>query len=661
LSGQLMSITSPQNNEILSRFIFPGMYRVLLFYFLATHLFPIYTVAQDPTIEVNSFRNLKYIDSLVKYELTAPGEVTDKEIPTRLTFRNFLTRQISEKLPAGWVEKELFLQFVLSNDTNVQRTVSFYPGMYFTRIKLFRAEPQAIAATFHPLRDSVPAENNIEGYKLITLGPHESVTIFARLNFLRSSQNTLMPIIMKADYIDKHKAVAMVRRWGLDIVTYLASGMMLMMIIYSLASYIQNGNKEFLYYALYATFTGMLLFLISFLGMRLNDFSFFYIEYLDLMILCASVFYYLAFMRTFLNTRLNHPFLEKIFRSGQWLTILITIVYSIFYFMTDKFFILSAIEDISKGFFLVIGLIFIIYGVRNKDKLIKYLVAGNIAVVVCGLISLAMLIAPFKLTSNASLSLLNRPLMYYELGLVIELMLFLSGLAFKNRLDIIERVKERERLKLENERQEFEKQMAVMAAQQGERDRISADMHDELGSGVTAIRLMSEIVKSKLNTQSLPEIDKISNSANELLNKMNTIIWTMKSSNDTLESMIAYIRAHATEYFDATPITCTVRTPAEIPEVEMSGEKRRNIFLSVKEALTNIIKHAQATEVYIRISTYNDQLVIEIADNGKGMDITNTRRFGNGLANMRRRMESINGTLHFLQDNGTVLRFELDL
>ena len=95
-----------------------------------------------------------------------------------------------------------------------------------------------------------------------------------------------------------------------------------------------------------------------------------------------------------------------------------------------------------------------------------------------------------------------------------------------------------------------------MAAQQDERNRISADMHDELGSGVTAIRLMSEIVKSKMKQTSLPEIEKISNSANDLLGKMNTIIWTMKSSNDTLESLVAYIRAHAIEFFDSTPIDC---------------------------------------------------------------------------------------------------------
>ncbi|HTE25780.1 sensor histidine kinase [Flavitalea sp.] len=654
-----MSNTSSLHLKYYLQRIIPRIIGLLVFCVLAATVFPFNSIAQDSVIEINSFRNLRIIDTLVRYELTEPGTIKDHQIPAKLKFANFLPSKISQNLPADWVEKELFLKFTLANDTDLPRTVSFYPGTYFTQIRIFKATAGAINSTFQVLKDSILPDKNIDGYHPISMQPGEKAVFFARLRFLRSSQNTLVPIIMRADYIDKHKAVAIVKRADLDIVTYIASGMMLMMIIYSVAAFIQNRNKEYLYYALYAFFTGLLLFLISFLGTRLNKFNFFYIEYLDLMILCASVFYYQAFMRTFLDTKNNHPFLEKVFKIGQGLNITMMIIYSIIYFTTEKFFVLSILEDVSKEFFLIIGIIFIIYGIRNKDRLMKYLVAGNIAVVIFSIISFIMLVSPFKFTTNSNFSLLNRPLVYYEIGLVMELMLFLSGLAFKNRVDIIERVKEREGLKLQNERQEFEKQMAVMAAQQGERDRISADMHDELGSGVTAIRLMSEIVKSKLKTQSLPEIEKISHSANELLNKMNTIIWTMKSSNDTLESMIAYIRANATEYFDGTAIKCDVHTPSTIPEVEMSGEKRRNIFLSVKEAMTNIIKHAQATEVSISISTYNEQLVIEVADNGKGMDISNTRRFGNGLANMRRRMESINGSLIFLQQNGTILRFEL--
>jgi signal transduction histidine kinase len=257
---------------------------------------------------------------------------------------------------------------------------------------------------------------------------------------------------------------------------------------------------------------------------------------------------------------------------------------------------------------------------------------------------------------------LNRSLLYYEIGLVLELVFFLSGLAYKNRRDIIERVKERERLKLENERKEFEKQMAVITAMQQERDRISADMHDELGSGVTAIRLMSEILKSRMKDQTImPELEKISSNANDLLGKMNTIIWTMKSSNDSVESLVAYIRAHAIEYFDSTPIECAVRVPAVIPQVEISGEKRRNIFLSIKEALNNAMKHSQATHLLIEITAKEHKLVIHVSDNGVGINTDQLRRFGNGLSNMRRRMESIGGSFTIDNNGQCLLIFEAPL
>ena len=160
------------------------------------------------------------------------------------------------------------------------------------------------------------------------------------------------------------------------------------------------------------------------------------------------------------------------------------------------------------------------------------------------------------------------------------------------------------------------------------------------------------------NGYSLPEIEKISNSANDLLGKMNTIIWTMKSSNDTLESLIAYIRAHAIEFFDSTPIECSVHVE-DVPDVEMSGEKRRNIFLGVKEALNNIMKHSHATRVRIDITIPDYKLVIKIADNGVGINKEKLRRFGNGLTNMKRRMQSINGDFRIETDGGTILYFEL--
>jgi signal transduction histidine kinase len=238
------------------------------------------------------------------------------------------------------------------------------------------------------------------------------------------------------------------------------------------------------------------------------------------------------------------------------------------------------------------------------------------------------------------------------MGVTFELIFFLAALAFKNRNYIIERTEERERLKLENERKEFEKQMAVLAAQQEERNRISADMHDELGSGVTAIRLMSELVKAKMKNNTLPEIDKISSSANDLIGKMNTIIWTMKSSNDSIDNLVAYTRAYALEYFENTGINCHFHYPDSIPVLEMNGEKRRNIFLCVKEALNNIVKHAKATEVWINFDI-DKQLAITIKDNGVGINLDKLREFGNGLHNMKKRMENIEGSFEMLNKQGT--------
>jgi signal transduction histidine kinase len=288
----------------------------------------------------------------------------------------------------------------------------------------------------------------------------------------------------------------------------------------------------------------------------------------------------------------------------------------------------------------------------------NYIVMGNISLCLLSIISQVLITTNVKIAKGASV--LNLALFYYEAGITIELLFFLFALTYKNKREIILSIQKEEKHKLETERKEMEKQVAVLAAKQDERNRISVDMHDELGSGVTAIRLMSEIVKSKMKDTSFPEIDKISNSANELLNKMNTIIWTMTSSNDTVENLIAYIRSYAVEFFENTSIDCIFPMPASIPPREISGEKRRNIFLSVKEALNNVLKHSQSSVVRINV-TVQDRMTIEIHDDGIGIDLEKLRKFGNGLNNMKKRMASINGDFNIENREGTITTFHLAL
>jgi signal transduction histidine kinase len=172
---------------------------------------------------------------------------------------------------------------------------------------------------------------------------------------------------------------------------------------------------------------------------------------------------------------------------------------------------------------------------------------------------------------------------------------------------------------------------------------------------MTTIRLYSEIAKSKMVDTPIPEIEKISSSANELLNKMNAIIWSMSSSNDSLGNMVAYIRSYSLEYFEDTGIHCRISIPEHLPNIVVSGEIRRNVFLVVKEALNNVLKHSRATEVSITLERVSDGLKLFIQDNGTGINFEKLRQFGNGLKNMQKRMEDIN--IHFSIENnhGTLI------
>ncbi|MBK9486516.1 MAG: two-component sensor histidine kinase [Chitinophagaceae bacterium] len=195
----------------------------------------------------------------------------------------------------------------------------------------------------------------------------------------------------------------------------------------------------------------------------------------------------------------------------------------------------------------------------------------------------------------------------------------------------------------------------MIKAQQEERNRISADMHDDLGAGMTTISLYSELAKSKLVNNPIPEIEKISTAANDLLNKMNAIIWSMSNSNDSLGNMIAYIRSYALEYFEDTGINCKIDIPERLPNIEVIGTIRRNVFLVVKEALNNILKHAKASEVSIILVRVEDGLTLYIQDNGTGINMDKLRQFGNGLKNMKKRMADIDVEFSIENKNGTLI------
>jgi signal transduction histidine kinase len=364
-------------------------------------------------------------------------------------------------------------------------------------------------------------------------------------------------------------------------------------------------------------------------------------------------------MQRFLETKKNYPFLHGLYRSGIILLVLAISSYMFLHYFGHNFPLQNNIEAYTKVLLTGMTVVYVAYSFSKwEDKLLRYLTWGNLFLLIFVVLSQSFIAF---LPKQADLpAFLSDSLFYYELGVFTELVFFLFGLSYKNRKRIIEQTQERERFKIENERKEFEKQMAVMAAQQEERNRISADMHDELGSGMTAIRLMSEIAKNKMKENTPTEIERISQSADDVLNKMNAIIWSMNSRNDSLGNLIAYIRSYSQEYFDITPIVCRVNIPEEIPDFEVTGDKRRNLFLCVKESLNNVLKHSKASKLIIDITIVNG-LTITIHDNGVGINLDKLREFGNGLQNIDRRMRSIGGNFTIEKKDGTISTLQMPL
>jgi signal transduction histidine kinase len=397
------------------------------------------------------------------------------------------------------------------------------------------------------------------------------------------------------------------------------------------------------------------MFLIVFLYSYLNNdprwLNGFLLSYLDLFLLIAGTIFYIQFTRKFLDTKIHHPGLDRLFKTEIWLLSILMVIYSLVHYFTDHFEYEYLLENTMKIIAMAIGLIYIFIGMANRDRLMNYLAIGNAVQIQFSGISLI-----FILLNVRSTSIFNAAIFYFEVGVVVSVFFFILGLAYKNRQELIGRVKEGEAMKLLAEKQHFETQIAVIHAQQAERNRISADMHDDLGAGMTTIRLYSELAKNKMGDHKIPEIEKISASADELLIKMNAIIWSMTSSNDSLGNMVAYIRSYALEYFENTGITCNIFIPDRLPDIEVSGQIRRNIFLVVKEALNNIVKHSNASLVKITLQKEQQGLSLLINDNGKGIDFEKTRPFGNGLKNMKKRMEDIGVEFSIENHNGTTIR-----
>lgn len=202
-------------------------------------------------------------------------------------------------------------------------------------------------------------------------------------------------------------------------------------------------------------------------------------------------------------------------------------------------------------------------------------------------------------------------------------------------------------LNSETERQKLEIVQAIIKSIYEQRMSISKDMHDEIGSGLTHISLLSEMITTQNRTdlEMRAEVQTISTISRKLVQGMSEIIWAINPQNETLENLTSYLREQTNRYFDPFNLHYSIFIPDQLPDIKLTNQQRRNLFLVTKETLNNALKYAEASVVSLTMEIKGNHLVcFQISDNGKGFEKDKIRRTANGLKNMQSRMAEIGGS-----------------
>lgn len=175
-----------------------------------------------------------------------------------------------------------------------------------------------------------------------------------------------------------------------------------------------------------------------------------------------------------------------------------------------------------------------------------------------------------------------------------------------------------------------------------ERSRIARDIHDELGGNLTEISFLGALAarESSPPAETREQVIRIMTRANEMTRALNEIVWAVNPKNDSLAGLSPYLCQFAQEFLEPTRIACRFDVQERLPDVPLSPVSRHNVFLVLKEALNNCVRHSGASEVRLSLHLPDREFVMRIDDNGCGFAIASAAGPGNGLHNMRQRAES---------------------
>jgi signal transduction histidine kinase len=196
------------------------------------------------------------------------------------------------------------------------------------------------------------------------------------------------------------------------------------------------------------------------------------------------------------------------------------------------------------------------------------------------------------------------------------------------------------------------------------RSRVARDLHDDMGSTLSTINILSSMAKSKIREDALKTNEylvKISEYSEKMMDAMDDIVWSIKPSNDSMQKIVARMREFATNVLEAKEIDFDFSIAEDVYDVKLNMEARRDFFLIFKEAVNNAAKYSEANKVIIHLTMQNKKLILLVKDDGAGFDIAEAD--GNGLGNMKKRADNMNGsvTIKSFKGKGTTVRLVIPI
>ncbi len=177
--------------------------------------------------------------------------------------------------------------------------------------------------------------------------------------------------------------------------------------------------------------------------------------------------------------------------------------------------------------------------------------------------------------------------------------------------------------------------------------------------------MLTTLVKSPTTSAEEKQhyLGELSETARRMVTSLDEIVWAVNPRNDTIASLASYFGSYAQRLLDLAGVACGLDIAEDLPEHPLAPKFRQEIFFAFKEALTNVVRHAEATQVWLRISVRNDLLSVEVSDNGRGFDTNSHRAGDDGIANMEERLKSLGGECKITSNSreGTTVCFRAPL